>query len=187
MAYTKEQCCKEFQDALKRLESLLGLEKLREVDETFDVDAVIRRFLDRNDPAECRTIGSRALAISNHLAEFTYAIKSEHLLDLAFILRPILNGVLGLYDRITQCEGFRDVVIDQLWMRPLPTTQPGLLMSRALIAAYDHARMSSDKPLPSAQELIERQKTREMLSNRPGATITRTESGFTCVVPGRQQ
>ena len=187
MAYTKEQCCQNLQKTLEYLASHYGIVKLREADETFNMDVVIRNFLKKHPLREYHTLGECGVAIEDYMSEFCCAIKSEHLIDLADILRIILRCTVGLYDRITQCEGFRDVVIDQLWMRPLPTTQPGLLMSRALIAAYDHARMSSDKPLPSAQELIERQKTREMLSNRPGATITRTESGFTCVVPGRQQ
>jgi len=187
MAYTKEQCDKEFREAATQLLTKYGLEALQEADEVFDVDAILRRFLKKYPLAEYTTPGERGLAVEECISEFEYALKSEHLMQLASVIRSILSCTIGLYNRISQCEEFREEVINLLWVRPLPTWQPALLMCRAMIAAYDHARLACDRPLPSSKELIERQKIRETLSRQPGATMTRTDSGFTCIVPGRSE
>ena len=186
MAYTKEQCDREFREAMTKLLTNYGLEKLLEADEVFDVDAIIRYFLKKHPLTEYRTSGERGLAIEACLSEFSYALKAERLIELTSVLRSILRYTVGLFDRISECEEFRDEIINQLWMKPLPTEQPALLMCRAMIAAYDHARLACDRPLPSSEELIGRQKIREMLSRQPGATITRTEKGFTCIVSNKR-
>ena len=186
MAYTLEQCRKEFKDASQKLVSLFGTEKLREADDVFDINAILSNFLKKHSSRKLSS-GELGLTIEIFLEDFTYTFKSKQLINLICVLRSMLHCAIGIYYRIVECEEFRNEVINQLWKYPVPTTYPAVMMCRAMIVAYDLARASLlTIPLPSSDELISRQKTRDFLSKQDNASIGSIDPGFVCIVPGRK-